>query len=293
MKLSLLFSLFILVSITSFAQEVIPFTLKNDNRIYLNGVINQSDTLDLVFDLGANITVINKTRMKKNNVNITFDSLVSNSGTNGLSEEEKSFSNQVILGNRKYSNIDILGISYPENDILDGIIGWNFFKDKIVHINYESKKLLVYENDIEIPIRYSKRKLKFINNLPFTEIIIFKGEKKVKTWAMLDTGWNAELLVYYPSVIKNNLLNQYHVIGESTTSGTDGSISKSDWVKLPKTNLGGFEIYNMPAYLTKTKFDSHIPALLGGNVLKRFHIILDFEKNLVYFKPNNNFNSKF
>lgn len=64
-------------------------------------------------------------------------------------------------------------------------------------------------------------------------------------------------------------------------------------VLLPKFEIGGFEIYNMPAYLTKTKFDSSIPALLGGNLLKRFHIVLDFEKEIVYLKPNNNINSKF
>lgn len=293
MKSNLLFFLFIFSSILSNAQKIIPFTLKDDNRIYLKGIINQSDTLDLVFDLGANITVINKTRMAKKNVKIKFGSIVNNTGTNGISEQEKSFNNQVVLGKEKYNNIDILGISYSENDILDGIIGWNFFKNKKVLINYESEELLIYDARFAIPKGYNKTKLKFINDLPYIETIIFKGKKKIKIWAMLDTGWNGELLIYYPSVNKNDLLNQYHVKGESTTSGTDGSVSKSDWVRLPKTNLGGFEIYNMPAYLTKTKFESPIPALLGGNLLKRFHIILDFEKKLVYFKPNNNINSKF
>lgn len=293
MKSNTLFFLFILSSITSIAQEVVPFTLKNDNRIYLKGVINQSDTLDLVFDLGANITVINKTRMTKNNVNIKFDSLVSNGGTNGSSEEEKSFSNRVILGNRKYSNIDILGISYPEDDILDGIIGWNFFKDKKIKINYETKELLIYDNHIEIPKGYSKRKLKFINDLPYIEVCIYNGKKKAKIWAMLDIGYNAELLVYSEQVLKNKLLNQFHVIGEATTSGTDGSIAKSDMVLLPKFEIGGFEIYNMPTYLTKTKFESPIPAILGGNLLKRFQIILDFKKNYVYLIPNSRINSEF
>ncbi len=47
-------------TITTYGQEIIPFQLGEDNRIYIKGKINQSDTLDLVFDLGANITVISK-----------------------------------------------------------------------------------------------------------------------------------------------------------------------------------------------------------------------------------------
>ncbi len=70
-------------------------------------------------------------------------------------------------------------------------------------------------------------------------------------------------------------------------------MSKSDWVRFPKTCIAGFEIYNMPGFLTKKKSDSHIPALLGGNVLKRFHIILNFEKKLVFLKPNTLINSTY
>ncbi|UII20727.1 hypothetical protein [Fulvivirga ligni] len=48
------------------AQQTIPFHLGDDNRIYIQGLINQSDTLNLVFDLGADITVINKTKIEAN-----------------------------------------------------------------------------------------------------------------------------------------------------------------------------------------------------------------------------------
>ncbi|AIY13997.1 aspartyl protease family protein [Cellulophaga baltica] len=292
MKQILIF-LFILSANISNAQEIIPFKLGDDNRLYINGFINQSDTLNLVFDLGANITVINKTRMKEKNINIKFDSLVSNGGTNGSSKEEISFNNQVILGTQTYSNIDVLGISYSEDDLLDGVIGWNFFKEKKIKINYESNEIVVFDNLSEIPNGYIKSKIKFINNLPYLKTVVYKGKKKAKIWAMLDIGYNGSLLVYYPAVSKHNLLNQYPLIGEGISHGTDGRIAKSDLVEIPKINLSGFEIYNIPVLLTKTKFESSIPALLGGNLLKRFNFILDFKKKRVYIKPNENINSEF
>lgn len=293
MKQLLTFLTISFLTIISNAQEVIQFELKEDNRIYIKGIINQSDTLDLVFDLGANITVINKTRMQGKNVNIKFDTMVSNNGGNGASIESKSLDNTVIIGKQQQTRMEILGISYPENDILDGIIGWNFFKGKKVMIDYESKQLLIYDSLPGFSSNFSRTKIKFINDLPYIQTIIYKGNKKVKVWTMLDTGYNSTIKVYYNTVVKNKLIDQYQVIGESTTHGTDGRVSKADWVLFPKFEIGGFYIYNMTGHLIKTKLESNIPALLGGNLLKRFHILLDFEENQAYLKPNIYINSAF
>ncbi len=285
--------LFLFYSVLISAQDTIPFILEEDNRIYLKVSVNQSDTLRFVFDLGANTTVINKTRLKKNKINIKFDSIVSNQGTNGISEEEISTVNSVSILGKVYNDIEILGISYPENATLDGVIGWNFFEDRKLRINYETNEITVYDELPKSLKGYNERKLKFIEGVPFIEVIVFKDKKKVKIWSMLDTGYNGELLIYYPEVKENDLLNQFQVIGEATTSGTDGAVSKSDFVLLPEFELGGFKIYNLPAYLTKTKFESILPSIMGGNILKRFHVILDFENELVFLKPNSKINSSF
>jgi hypothetical protein len=292
MKKTLILLFFFLATISN-AQEVIPFKLGDDNRIYIKGLINQSDTLNLVFDLGANITVINKTKMEAKNVNIKFDTLVFNGGGNGASKESKSFNNLVTIGKQVYTGKDVLGISYPESEILDGLIGWNFFEDKIVEIDFESKELLISDNLPDYYVRYSKTKLKFISGLPYIKTILSKGKKKVKIWSMLDSGYNSTLKVYYNTVIENKPLSEYQIIGESTGFGTDGTVVKSDYVLIPRIEIGGFEIYNMPADLVKTKVDSNIPALFGGNLLKRFHIILDFKNKEVYLMPNRNINSEF
>lgn len=289
----ILILLFIVSATISNAQEVIQFKLGDDNRIYIKGHINQSDTLNLVFDLGADITVINKTKMDAKNVNVQFDSVVENHGGNGTSDEEHSSDNVVTIGNQDYTGKEVLGISYPESEALDGIIGWNFFEGKIVEIDFEREELLISDDLPEYVEKYTKSQLKFIGGVPYIQTILYKGKKKVKIWTMLDTGYNSTLQVYYSTVIKNELLNQYQVIGESTSFGTDGTIVKSDLVLIPKMGIGGFEIYNMPADLVKTKVDSDISALSGGNLLKRFHIIIDFKNKQIYLKPNRFINSKF
>ena len=162
-----------------------------------------------------------------------------------------------------------------------------------MEIDFESKELLISDKLPEYSERFIKSKLKFISGLPYIKTIFYKGKKKVKIWTMLDTGYNSTLKVYYNTVIKNELSNEYQAIGESTSFGTDGTVAKSDYILIPRIEIGGFEIYNMPADLVKTKVDSNIPALLGGNLLKRFHIILDFKNKEVYLLPNRKINSEF
>ena len=249
--------------------------------------------MNFVFDLGADITVINKTRMEAKKVNIKFDTLVLNEGGNGVSEENKSSNNRVTLGRQVYTGKNILGITYPESEKLDGLIAWNFFENKIVEIDFENKELLILDSLPSYYVKYSKTQLKFIGGIPYIKTFLSKGKKKVKFWSMLDTGYNFTLKVYYNTVIENNSLNEYQIIGEASSLGTDVTVAKSDLVLIPKIEIGGFEIYNMPAELVKTKVDSNIPALFGGNLLKRFHIILDFKNKDVYLLPNIMINSQF
>lgn len=286
-------TLILLTIINANCQEVIPFELKEDNRIYIEVSINQSETLKFAFDLGANNIVINETRLARNQVDVKFDSVVLKNGTNGFTRKRISKRNSLRVGKNTYTQIDILGISYPEDDSLDGTIGWNFFHNKIVGLNYESKELTLYDELPKLSETYNKTQVKFINDLPHVETTIHHNSKKVKIWSMLDIGYKGEFLIHHDEVVKNKLIDQFQLIEQATTSATHGNTSKSDRVFLPRLEINGFEIYNIPTYLMKTEQKSPKIAQLGGNLLKRFHTVIDFKKGEAYIKPNNLINSQF
>lgn len=285
--------LFAFITIITNAQEVIPFTLGEDNRIYIKVSFNGSDSLDFVYDLGANCVVINKSKIEARNIQIKFDSLTENVGSHGISQETMSFKNTVAIGKITQEDVQVVGIDYPKEEKLDGVIGWNFFKDKIMKIDYESNELVLYDNNYLVSESYTKHKIKFVNGVPFIKFTLFEGNKKIKILGMIDTGYNGTISIYYTSVYKNKLKDKYQIIGEATSTGSDGNISKSDLVLPLKVSLGNFEIYNMPIVLETTESVSPYEALLGGEILKRFHIVLDFKKNVIYLKPNSKINSSF
>jgi hypothetical protein len=64
-----------------------------------------------------------------------------------------------------------LNISTQVGIPINGIIGYYFFKNHLIKINYENKKIIVYSNKekqiAKIKTNYSKIDLEFLNNKPY------------------------------------------------------------------------------------------------------------------------------
>lgn len=283
----------LLLTGTANAQQTIPFELRKDNRIYVNATLNKSKKLTFVLDLGANVTVVNKTRLESNKISLKFNKSVLNKGLNGTLLQEISEGNVVEVGGIRHHDDKVLGISYPKNETFDGIIGWNFFKGKSLKINFENSTIAVFDRLPKMADGYVKSDMKFIEDLPYIKSSIQTKEGTVEAWAMLDTGYNQTLSINYSCSKKYKLIGQFPIIGEATTKGANGNITKSEQVLLPRFRINGFEIYNMPTFITKTKTGSNRPNILGGSLLKRFHIVLDFRNKHVYLMPNIHINSRF
>lgn len=286
--------LFVIATSILKAQQVIPFQLGDDNRIYVTASVNNSEPLSFIFDTGANDMVLNTSRVNEEDINITFNSTTENLGANGTSQQIFSAGNQITTHDMTVEDLNFVGIPYPSSYVFDGVIGWHFFKDKIVTIDFENLQLIVSEG-LPIDITgYHKQKMVYVNGVPNVEVTIIKPSGREATFsAILDTGYNGELLVYYKTVKDNDLLNKFIVTGESTSTGTDGNASKSDNVIVPEMGVGNAIVPNAPVYLTKTPSNSSFQAILGGSILKRYTIIVDFKSHDCFLKPNNLLNSRF
>ena len=75
-------------------------------------------------------------------------------------------------------------------------------------------------------------------------------------------------------------------------SGNEIPVITSD---LQLLKIGIFELKNVPAQvLVQNKpMRGTNEYILGNDVLKRFNTVLDFQKNVIYLKPNNLFNEKY
>ncbi|SFC00853.1 Aspartyl protease [Flexibacter flexilis DSM 6793] len=268
--------------------DTIPFTLGKDNWIHLKGKINNSDTVDFLFDTGAGICVITSSIINKK-VNLTIDGSEENGGTDGIATVDKSAKNVIEISNLKWENVPLLSINY-QKPTFDAVMGWVAFENKIIEIDYEKHILVVHQFLPNLSAEYTKLPYQLIGGVPYIKCKLVVNKKEVEGWFDFDSGSNGELIIGQKFARDNALNDAMKNIGTSISVGSTGKAIKNNKVILPKLKLGDYEMYQVPLAIQEQEVegDEHNENI-GNNILKRFNTIIDFKAGFIYLKPNNLF----
>jgi len=271
-------------------EAVMPFTVEQ-NVVYIYCKVNATDSLKFLFDTGADGSVLNISARVKPDVKINGNSL--NQGSNGTNEVALSSGNSIQFGGITRTNASFTLIDF-ETDQFDGVFGTDLMKGNIVEIDYNVNEIRFYkENDPDINYaRYDKMKLHLVNNYPAVESKMIVDGKEYKGLFGLDSGADDLLTIASPYAKKNKLNDRMRNIGAATSRGSDGSVYETPIVLCPIVNFSGKLLYNIPIALSNSTegIDStdKMAGFFGNNFLKRFNMIIDFKKELIYFKLNKN-----
>jgi hypothetical protein len=185
--------LFMLFSHSAVAQNVvlsdtIPLTINEQNTIFVQAIFNETDTLNLNFDTGTTDLILTNTTLK-----------------NKLKTAPQLYDTfyDVKIGNTHYKtqvyDAELAGHG------TDGRFGWNFFKGKIVELNYDQNIMIVHSElpeNVEQDNQYSKLKMKFNKELLLVESEIKQNRTKNKNRFLFDTGYQRT------AMLDNDLLQQ-------------------------------------------------------------------------------------
>lgn len=183
---------------------------------------------------------------------------------------------------------------------VNGIIGYQFFKDNLIRIDYVSKKIIVYKNNdknrkkIEkkfdrIPITIEKLK-------PYLVGIATIEENKVVTKMLIDTG-NSDSVWLFQNVseeIKVPAKNFNDFLGKGFSGDIEGKRAK---IKSYSFNKFIFKnpIIAFPdsSSIKNVRMVKDRIGSIGGDLLKRFSVVFDYKNQNLYMKKNSNFNQPF
>lgn len=265
-------------------SDTLQFTLGEKNRIHLKGKINNSEPVDFIFDTGAGTNVV-RTATIGDKVNLKIDGITQNNGADGVTTKEKSSGNTFEIENLIWEDARVVSIDYKKPSF-DAVLGWGAFKFKVLEIDYENKIMVSHKN-LKIPNEYAKLPMQMNGGTPYIEVSLFTDGKESKSWFSVDTGFNKSVLVSEKFTKENGLLNNAEILKTSTYQGSAGIPRKKLDILLSKIKIGPYEIYHFPISITdKDPEGVEDNDYLGGELLKRFNVILDFKNNFIYFKPN-------
>lgn len=279
MKTKLL-SLCIFIYINAIAQknifsDSIPFTINEQNTIFIKAVFNQKDTLNLNFDTGTTDLILTNTTL-----------------TNKLKSAPKLYTTlyNLKIGNNIYKT-KVYDAELTGHDT-DGRFGWNFFKDKVVEINYYKKLLIIHSilpENIEENSKFTKLAIKFYEDLFLIESEIKQNSISNKDLFLFDTGYQRTVM------LDNDLLKQgkfptekMKFIKKVIMKGAQGNEIPVITSNLKVLKIGTCKLKNVPVQqiTTNKPLKNKNIHILGNEVLKRFNMFLDFQNNFVYLKPN-------
>lgn len=274
--------------------DSLSFEMGKDNRIYVRGRINDSDSLRFLIDTGASDVVINPLSPHCK-FSIKMDKSVDNLGATGNKAIQASSNNTLYIGHQCIDSMFIAAINYVSED-WDAILGLTFIKRHIIKIDYQHKKIYLYhtykptKHQTAFPVSY-----RF--GLPCIYVPIVFNDCKYKVLVEVDTGSDRIFDLNKPFVDKHGLLSAQCSFSKSQITSSDGGIGTLYNVRFERVSIGKCVLPCIPGALSTVaqgvQSSDLLDGVLGNNFLKRFNMVLHLQEREIYLEPNDNLYSPF
>lgn len=277
-----------------------PFRQFSGGVILLKATINDNkDSLNFILDTGSGgISLDSQTVDRLKLVNQLSDKTIR--GIAGIKRVNFAYNNtlrlpglQVDSLNFHINDYDILTSVYGER--IDGIIGYSFFNRYIVKINYDSLLIHVYsKGSMKYPKGGYLLKPLLVNLLIQSARVTDQHDRTARFY--FDTGAGLCLLLSSDFVQDSTLFSAKRKRVITQVEGLGGK-KQMELTTVKNFRLGPYKFRRVPAYIFEDEFNvtsyPYLGGLIGNDLLRRFNVILNYEKRDVYITPNSHYRDLF
>jgi len=312
--------LFVLASNLLYAQDEINFLdpeqkvqsirFQEVNNLIVIPIDVNGKQLSFILDTGVNKTILfnlapSDSLELKDIEKITLQGL----GDGQAIEALISKNNNISIQNYKGKKEDIYVILTDKFDVsakmgvtIHGIIGYRLLKNSIVHVNYKTKKINFYNPKY---FKYpSCRKcevfpLQFYRSKPYIDVQIqldTMGNEKTDVKMLIDSGGSEAIWLFENSkdVIQTPKKSFRDLLGEGLSGSIFGNKSRIEEIALGKFKIKKPTVSFLDSSSTfNARQFRDRNGSIGGNILKRFKLWIDYPNSKITFKKNGSFSGGF
>ena len=286
-------------------KTVIPFKLIN-NLVFIPVNINGVD-LTFLLDSGVNETILFSLDNKEVNFNeiekIKFSGLGESVHIEGLKSE-----NNIVNIGKDYKDFEHTIFIILDESInfsshvgipVNGIMGYQFFKNHRIEINFTSKKITVFNEEKKFNQRqktFTEFPITIEGNKPYLIAEVEMNNEKVSSKMLLDLG-NSDAVWLFPKLIDNFEYNRPN-INDYLGRGFNGDIFGKR-SRIHRLYLGKFSFEQpltaMPDEysIQNLKLVPNRKGSIGSDILRRFTVIFDYPDQRIFLKKNRNYQDPF
>ena len=273
-------------------MKEIPFRLTKYNNILVPVIINQKDTVQLMLHTGSDyITIIEDSYKKMKSIAIS-DTLNNVTSWAGYSDMKMSQNNIVKFGEEEFNQIPIF-IDKQSGHESDGKIGLKFFAGKYLEINFDENKLYVYDKAPSKLKKYIKLNSRYSQETLYIKAFPLIDKKPIETEFMIHTGFSGALMISDDFAKEYKLLEKFEIIGESKLTDAAGNVILSKKSILPNFELANQTFQNVPMSFFDSTIKIQHKNIMGGDLIKRFNLILNPEKDILYVKKSKYYRAEY
>ena len=291
--------------ISNLKKTVIPFKLIN-NLVFIPVNINGVD-LTFLLDSGVSETILFSLEDKEVNFNevekIKFSGLGESVDIEGLKSE-----NNIINIGKDYKDYqhtvfiildERINFSSHVGIPINGIIGYHFFKNHRIEINFTSKKITIYNEEKTFNNRrkrFTEFPITIEGNKPYMMVDVEMADKKANSKLLVDLG-NSDAVWLFPKLIENFEYNRPN-IDDYLGRGFNGDIFGKR-SRIRGLSLGDFTFDQPLAAMPDEYSIQHLRLVpnrkgsIGNEILKRFTVIFDYPHQKLLLRKNKNYNAPF
>lgn len=287
-------------------KVVIPFQLIN-NLIFIPIQVN-GVSLNFLLDSGVEETILLSLEDK---AEVTFNH-VEKIKLRGLGSEEaieglKSSNNVLSFNGFTDKNHDVyivldqsFNFSSHVGIPVNGIIGYHFFKNNLVEINYNRKKIIVYKDTERLRKKINKKftalPITIERKKPYIMANVALNNQDIPAKLLVDIG-NSDALWLFENP-KKNITIPNQKFEDYLGKGFSGDINGYR-AKIPKLKLSHFEfiqpIIAFPDSISikSVNMVANRAGSVGGEILKRFNIIFDYANQIMFLNKSRYYSEPF
>jgi len=291
---------------TTRSKVVIPFKLIN-NLIFIPIKVNGVE-LNFLLDTGVEETILLSLEDKGdvsffNVEKIKLKGLGSDAAIEGL----KSSNNVLDFGGLIDRHHDLYIVLDQDFNFsahvgipVNGIIGYHFFKNNLVEVNYEKKKITIYQDNAKfrkkVAQKFTEIPITIEKNKPYLLTGVTIGEAQVPAKLLIDIG-NSDALWLFENKSKGITAPQNN-FADYLGKGFSGEIN-GNRARISELQIGKFEFKNPiiafpdSASIKSVNMVKDRLGSAGGEILKRFTVIFDYPERKMFLKKNSAFGSAF
>lgn len=272
---------------------VIPFRITAYNNIILKATLNNKDTVNLMLHTASSdITLTEEATRKLTTIQFTGAVNDVQSWGGGSNSSRYSKGNTLNIAGQRWNNVEIWDDQNSGQES-DGKIGLNFFNGKVLDFDFEKLQLTVSPTLPHRLKQYEKLQLIAKGTNLFIKGDLEIGGESLGTELLLHSGYGGDILLNDAFVHNNKIDQKIKITSEKKLKDAYDNVLTTQKGLLPVLKLGKLELHNTNVGFFTGAVGRQKISVMGGDILKRFHIIIDATRQTVYLKPNRYFKSDY